>query len=169
MNFYYKVSGKYAFLANIEMGDHLSPVMEGFENPTMATIFGELLQITSTSKNASSGKIAFLKSILEQQKSTADSLMKSAKKIGPISQRIENKDSAYDAAFESDLIAPIPNTSGALQGFAYVFFLLSFISLAIVVVIGVSQTSGNISYILGSVGAFIFLIILSLLLLQRYG
>ena len=151
------------------MGDHLSPVMEGFENPTMATIFGELLQISSNSKNASSGKIAFLKSILEQQQTSADSLMKSAKKIGPISQRIENKDSAYDAAFESDLIAPIPNTSGSLQGFTYVFFIISFISLAIISTIAVSLITSNTLYIMSTLGSFVVILIVSLLLLQRYG
>ena len=105
------------------MGDHLSPIIEGFNNPTMKTVFGELLQVSSNSK-LNSEKISFLKSILTQQRLTTDSLMKSAKKIGPISQKITNKDVSYNAAFESDIAAPIPNMSGTLQGFTFVFFII---------------------------------------------
>ena len=150
------------------MGDHLSPIMEGFDNPTMDTVFGELLQVSSNSK-LNSEKISFLKSILTQQMSTADSLMKSAKKLVPISQRIMNNDGAYDAAFESDIIAPLPKMSGTLQGFTLVFFIISFISLAIISSILVSQISSNTNHVITTLVIFIVLMIVSMSLIIRYG
>ena len=150
------------------MGDHLSPIIEGFDNPTMKTVFGELLQVSSNSK-LNSEKISFLKSILTQQRLTTDSLMKSAKKIGPISQKITNKDVSYNAAFESDIAAPIPNMSGTLQGFTFVFFIISFISLAIVMTLTVSQISSNIIHTITTLAAFIILILISVPLIFRFG
>jgi hypothetical protein len=150
------------------MGDHLSPIMEGFDNPTMDTVFGELLQVSSNSK-LNSEKISFLKSILTQQRTTADSLMKSAKKIVPISQKIMNSDGAYDAAFESDITAPLPKMSGTLQGFTLVFFIISFISLAIIACILVSQLSNNTNHTITAIVIFIVLMIVSMSLIIRYG
>ena len=151
------------------MGDHLSPVMEGFENPTMETVFKDLLKISSNPTSANSEKISFLKSILKQQKETADSLMRSSKKIGLVSQKISNRDSAYDAAFESDVTAPIPNMSGTLQGFTFLFFILSFVSLAIIMAIGVNQLSGNTTYAMMTFAAFVLIILVSVPLIFRYG
>lgn len=184
------------------MSENLSPVMEGFENPTMSTLFREILKITPVSKSnsrgpkipvatskdgtcpptnsqgapatASSGsstseKIAFLKSILSEQKATADSLMDSAKKMGPVSQKLVAQKGAYDAAFESDLLAPLPNTSGTLQGFTLVFFTMAFFSLAIVVSILVNQTTGNAQTAVKIFGGFIIAYIVTLSLISKYG
>ena len=187
------------------MSEHLSPVMEGFENPTMSTLFREMLKITpvksksgrgpknaagstvsancppssspppltltptSASGSSSSEKIIFLKSILTEQRTTADSLMESAKKMGPVSQKLVSQKSAYDAAFESDLLAPIPNTSGTLQGFTLVFFTLAFFSLAIVASILTNQTTGNVQTALKVFGGFVIAYVVSLSLISKYG
>jgi hypothetical protein len=151
------------------MGDHLSPVMEGFENPTMQTVFNDLLKFSSNSTSENSEKILFLKSILKQQRETVDSLMRSSKKIGIISQKISNKDSAYDAAFESDITAPMPNMSGTLEGFTFLFYILSFISLAIILGIGVNHLSGNTNYAIMTFVGLIVIFIISILLIMRYG
>ena len=185
------------------MSEHLSPVMEGFENPTMSTLFREMLKITPVKsksgrgpKNAvtaaagtcppssstpppspsslsatssSSEKIVFLKSILTEQKATADSLMDSAKKMGPVSQKLIAQKGAYDAAFESDLLAPIPNTSGTLQGFTLVFFTLAFFSLAIVASILTNQTSGSASSAVKIFVGFTIAYVISLSLISKYG
>ncbi len=177
--------------------------MEGFENPTMATVFREMLKITpvknsggrgpkttigssssgscapsstpasstatASGVSSSSEKIAFLKSILTEQKATADSLMESAKKMGPVSQKLMAQKSAYDAAFESDLLAPMPNTSGTLQGFTLVFFTLAFFSLSIVASILINQTTGNPTSAFITFGGFIIAYIFSFALISRYG
>jgi hypothetical protein len=184
------------------MSEHLSPVMEGFENPTMATVFQEMLKITpvknsrgrgpksaitasasssgscppsstsasSTSSATPSGsstseKIAFLKTIITEQRSTADSLMDSAKKMGPVAQKLSAQKGAYDAAFESDLVAPMPNTSGTLQGFTLVFFTLALFSLAIVS----SILAGNAVSGVATFGGFTIAYVVSLALISRYG
>jgi hypothetical protein len=95
--------------------------------------------------------------------------MKSAKKIVPISQKIMNSDGAYDAAFESDITAPLPKMSGTLQGFTLVFFIISFISLAIIACILVSQLSNNTNHTITAIVIFIVLMIVSMSLIIRYG
>ena len=185
--------------------EHLSPVMEGFENPTMATVFREMLMVTpvhtsksrgprttvssssggtcgssssqattsstsqATASSSMSEKIAFLKSILTEQKATADSLMESAKKIGPVAQKLVAQKGAYDAAFESDLVAPMPNTSGTLQGFTLVFFTLAMFSLAIVSSIITNQVTGNPASALKTFGGFVIMYIVSIGLISTYG
>ena len=182
--------------------EHLSPVMEGFENPTMSTLFREMLKITPTTKSSSRGpktavatsvdgtcppssaaasssatassssaaeKIAFLKSILSEQKKMADSLMESAKKMGPVSQKLSAKVSAYDAAFESELVAPMPNISGTLQGFTLVFFTLAFFSLAIVASIITSQATCNVNSALKIFGGFVILYCVAVGIILRFG
>jgi hypothetical protein len=177
--------------------DQLSPVMEGFENPTMATVFREMLKVTPTKKKSSRGpkipvatssdgtcppvnsvssnpggdsvetaqKVAFLRSILTEQRATTDSLLDSAKKMGPVAQKLVAKKAAYDAAFESDLVAPLPNISGTLQGFTLFFFVLSYFSLAIVV----SIMSGSATAGLRVFGGFIIGFIVAIALISRLG
>lgn len=187
-----------------QRSEHLSPVMEGFENPTMATLFREMLKvtpvtkknsrgskmspaasgdkscppatssslsstITASSDTSSSQKIAFLKSVINEQQATADSLMESAKKMGPVSQKLVAQKAAYDAAFESDLVAPMPNMSGSLQGFALVFFTLAFLSLAIVASVLTNQTTGNLQSALKIFGMFLIAYIVSIAMIARLG
>jgi len=155
------------------MGDHLSPVIEGFTG-TMGTLFTEMLSVTPTTHTNLRGpavgvtptpklpaaKVAFLKDVITQQKKAADSLMASAKKIGPVAQKISAADSAYKSAFQSDITAALPNFSGSLQGFTIFFFLLSYISLAVIVAIHINQISGNLPYSLQILGMFAFGLIL---------
>ena len=95
--------------------------------------------------------------------------MDSAKKMGPVSQKLVAQKGAYDAAFESDLLAPLPNTSGTLQGFTLVFFTMAFFSLAIVVSIFVNQTTGNPQTAVKIFGGFIIAYIVTLSLISKYG
>ena len=185
------------------LSEHLSPVMEGFENPTMSTLFREMLKITPTRNSGSRGpktavatskdgtcppavpvaaaatpsasssstaeKIAFLKSIISEQKKTADSLMETAKKINPVAQKLHAKTAAYDAAFESEQVAPMPNISGTLQGFTLVFFTLAFFSLAIVASILTSQATGNVNSALKTFGIFFIVYCVAVGIIIRYG
>jgi hypothetical protein len=179
--------------------DRLSPVMEGFSNPTMATLFQEMLKVAphttknsrgpktivaskdgtcptapvSAAKTPSSSdggdKIAFLKSILNEQKETADSLMDSAKKMGPVAQKLVAQTAAYDAAFESDVLAPMPKMSGTLQGFTLFFFIMSYFSLAIIVSIMTNQATGNVNTALKTFGMFLIGFFVGIALIIRLG
>ena len=114
-------------------------------------------------------QVDFLKQVLEDKKATADSLMATAKKLGPIAQTASASQDAYDAAFESDTETPLPNISGTLQGFTLVFFLLSFVSLAIIMTVIVNQASSSTSISLGTFGIFVGGLIGSIALLNRFG
>lgn len=149
------------------MWDQLSPIMEGFTNPTMDSVFRGMLQTTVASDIPT--RVTFLKNLIEQQEDLANSLMASAKKIGPISQRKIIKDNANDGAFESDTVAPLPNTSGTLQGFTLVFFILSFLTLAIVFSININYISGNTTYAVYTFICFIVLFIVAMALIIRFG
>jgi hypothetical protein len=193
------------------LSDYISPLTEGFDNPTMANVFKEILKVTpvpkskssrgpktdpttgssgsscppassvpstdtatgtsatATSTSATSEKIAFLKSILTEQRATADSLMESAKKIGPVIKKITAKTAAYDAAFESDITAPLPNTSGSLQGFTIFFFILSFLSLAIVASVLTNQATGSYTDALKTFGSFFLVFIVAIGIIIRLG
>lgn len=187
----------------VQSSDQLSPVMEGFENPTMATLFQQMLKITPKSIKKSRGpkipittssdgscppkviptnnvpsgsgsegvpeKIAFLKSILKEQKETADSLMESAKKMGPVTQQIVANTGAYDAAFESDIVSPLPSMSGTLQGFTIFFFFISFLSLAIVASIMTNQVTGNLQTAMKTFGGFMAVLFVSIGLIATFG
>lgn len=184
------------------ISQQFSPLIEGFENPTMATLFREMLKVSPVPKSNSRGpkisvatskdgscpptsgnqappaaasssttqsKIAFLKSILSEQKDTADSLMESAKKMGPVAQKLVAQKDAYDAAFETDLIAPMPNTSGTLHGFTLVFFTLAFFSLAIVASILTNHATGNVNSALTTFGIFLVVFFVAVGIIVKFG
>jgi hypothetical protein len=146
------------------MGDHLSPLIQGFTNPTMSSLYDML----KTSSSDISNNINFVKNLVEQQQELADSLMDSAKKIGPVSQKKIASEGAYDSAFESDLAAPLPSGSSSLQGFTLFFFILSFISLAIIASINVNSISGNTYYAITTFIAFLVLFIISIAIINRF-
>jgi hypothetical protein len=149
------------------MEEYLSPILEGFSSPTMDTVFKTMLATSNPS--AVNPNVDFLKKLLQQQKDLADSLINSAKIIAPITQKIETHDKAYDAAFETDVTATLPNISGSLQGFTLFFFILSYFSLAIVFSVNINQLTGNTMYAVYSFICFIFLFIAIMILISRFG
>uniref|UniRef100_A0A6C0DK36 Uncharacterized protein n=1 Tax=viral metagenome TaxID=1070528 RepID=A0A6C0DK36_9ZZZZ len=186
------------------LSENLSPVIEGFQNDTMSTVFRQMLKVTPVNErknkrgsktlvatgadgkcpqvpapitaesmlNSGSGsaeKIAFLKNILSEQRKTVDSLMDSAKKMGPVAQKIAAQTSAYDAAFETEQVAPMPKISGTLQGFTLFFFILSYFSLAIVFSIMINQSTGNVKTALKVFGIFVVIFCVAVGLITRYG
>lgn len=177
--------------------------VEGFDNPTMATVFKDLLMVKSDStgngynfQSASSSTSAngvtcpagpplspgqtpltlddsedtastsFLKSLILQQKATVDSLITTAKKIGPVANSVFQKKLAYDAAFESDAAARLPNASSTLQGFTLFLFFTSYIALVIVGTIAINSIthstyitfSAFVGFVTLGVGAFALII-----------
>ena len=167
------------------MTGNQAPFMEGFDNPTMNNIFGQLLQSTpythTTTRNPASPssiptettglgvQTAFLQQMLQDQRATADSLMDTAKKIGPIAQVASTSQDAYDAAFESDIVAPLPNKSATLQGFTLAFFYLSLFCLAIVSSIVVNQMTGSTSTAIKIFGGFLIAIVIATAAIIRFG
>ena len=109
---------------------------------------------------------SFLKTMLIQERNTVDSLMETAKKISPVAKRINQIEDAYDAAFESDVRAPLPGISKTLQGFAVLLFFVSYIALAIIGTIAVNNITKSGRAAAGaflgfSVGGFILLAIVA--------
>jgi hypothetical protein len=158
------------------MAEFLAPITEGFTN--MDLLFRNILTVnpiiyTRTMQNTDTTTIgrttAFLKQMLTDKKNTADSLMYAAKKISPVSQTLSSLETAYDAAFESEVAAPLPNSSGTLQGFTLIFFTLSFFSLALVISVYVNNVTGNTNDAIKVFSFFIVIFFLSFGLLTRFG
>ena len=124
---------------------------------------------SASSPTDSTTQIAFLQTILEEQKDTVDSLMDSAKKINPVAQKISTMENAYQAAFESDDQASLPTMSGSLQGYTIVFFFLSFFAISIVVSMIVNQATGSTMSAVKTFAGFMVLLIVSIALITRFG
>jgi hypothetical protein len=159
------------------MTEFLAPVTEGFTD--MDLLFQNILKVnpitnTKTTMAMSPTKTngtptAFLKEMLKDKKETVDSLMDTAKKISPASQSISALETAYDAAFESDISAPLPNSSASLQGFTLIFFVISFFSLAIVLSVWVNNLTGNTMDAVKTFGVFTIIFFVVFGLLRRFG
>ena len=173
----------------LEMGELTSPytsTMEGFENPTMARVFHDLLKIKhrshyslkNTSRQSTNNvcipnkpnwkksltlenkqeetSTSFLKTLLQQQKTAADSLIQTAKTIGPVAQKIIQMEDAYDADFESDIKANLPYSGSTVQGFTIGFLLISILAFSIISGIAVNITSNNTYYAIGTSFGILF-------------
>jgi hypothetical protein len=149
------------------MGDFLAPVIEGFSN--MESIFQNLLKVTPITNTPPSPQVAFLKEMLKDKKESADSLLETAKRISPASNTIVALESAYDTSFESDVAAPLPNSSATLQGFTLIFFIVSFFSLAIVASVYTNNLTGKTNDALVMFGIFLFIFFLLFALVRRFG
>lgn len=75
---------------------------------------------------------------------------------------------ASDAAFQSKIPAAIPTYSSSLQGFTFILFFWSYISLAIVASIYINQTTGNTMNAVGTFVGSIVVLILVFALMKRY-
>jgi hypothetical protein len=119
---------------------------------TQSSTSGDTATTTST-------PTAFLKTIINQEKATMDSLMDTAKRINPVAQTINPKPAAYDAAFEGNTPAALPRAGATLQGFAIILLIVSFIALTMVSTIAVNNVTQNaysagktfIAFIIGGV------------------
>jgi hypothetical protein len=168
-------------MAYIEMLGSFAPYVEGFTD-----LFNDRLKVnrsvTRTSVENSPNQVQipytinspgiqvdFLKQVLEDKKATADSLMATAKKLGPIAQVVSSSQDAYDAAFESDKIAPLPNKSGTLQGFTLIFFYISLFFLAVISSVVVNQIRGNTMDAMITFGVFLLITLTATALIMRFG
>jgi hypothetical protein len=161
------------------MGEFLAPVTEGFAD--MESIFQNLLRVSPITNTKTmmpvnpatpvqtSQQVAFLREMLKDKKESADSLLDTAKRISPASKAIVALESAYDASFESEVAAPLPNSSATLQGFTLIFFIISFFSLAIVASVYANNLSGNTNDALVTFGIFLLIFIVCFALVRRFG
>jgi len=144
------------------MAEYLSSYKEGFQ---MENLFGDVLKVNSATPGQT---ISILRSMLLEQKATAESLLETAKKIGPSAQKIVQAENAYNAAFESDVQAPLPTFGGTFQGFILIFFFISYIVMAFVTTFMVNAISGLANAGLTFVG-FIFLAVVIFSVIYRFG
>ena len=111
----------------------------------------------------------FLKTMLQKEKESVETLLKLASKVGPVVNTMVEHEKAYDAAFEAETQAPIPTYGSTLQGFTLLLFYVSYAALMIVVTIYVNATTANASAAAGTFVGFIVLGFISMGLIQRYG
>ena len=112
---------------------------------------------------------SFLISMLVDQKKATKALMDAAKRIGPVTQKVVQMEQANATAFESDLQASIPNIGGSLQGFIFLFFIVSYAALTLVSTIMVNVVTGSTGKAGGTFAVFILIGIISMSLIARLG
>jgi hypothetical protein len=110
----------------------------------------------------------FLKKLIQDEKNAVESLLRTAAKIGPMANTVIESENASDAAFVAKAPAPIPTYGSTLQGFTFILFFWSYVSLAIVASIYINQTTGNTMNAVGTfIGAIVCLVII-FSLMKRY-
>jgi len=107
--------------------------------------------------------------MLLNEKAAVDSLLKVAGKIGPIANTTIEKEAAYDAAFESEVPAPIPTYGSTLQGFTLILFFISYVATMFIITIYINTTTGNATYAGGALMGFIILLAIIIALIKRFG
>jgi hypothetical protein len=110
----------------------------------------------------------FLKKLIQDEKNSVESLLRTAAKIGPMANTLIESENASDAAFMAKEPAPIPTYGSTLQGFTFILFFWSYVSLAIVVSIYINQTTGSTGNAVGTfVGSMVTLVII-FAIMKRY-
>jgi len=110
----------------------------------------------------------FLKKMIQDEQNAVESLLRTAAKIGPIANTLVESENAADAAFVAKAPAPIPTYGSTLQGFTFILFFWSYISLAIVGSIYINQTTGNTMNAVGTFIASIVALVIIFSLMKRF-
>jgi len=110
----------------------------------------------------------FLKKLIQEEKQSVESLLRTAAKIGPMANTVVETEDASDAAFVSKLPAPIPTYGSTIQGFTFILFFWSYVSLAIVSSIYINQTTGNTMNAVGTFIGSIVGLVLIFAFMKRY-
>ena len=111
----------------------------------------------------------FLKKLIQEEKNSVESLLRTAAKIGPMANTVVETEDASDAAFVSKIPAPIPTYGSTIQGFTFILFFWSYVSLAIVSSIYINQTTGNTMNAVGTFIGSIIGLVLIFAFMKRYG
>jgi len=116
---------------------------------------------TTTTGTPAATPTAFLKTMLQQEKATADSLMDTAKRISPVVQTLAPVAEASDVAFEASAPAAVTTRGATLQGFAAILLVVSYFAFTLVFTIFINNTTQN-PYTAGK--TFVGLLILAFIL-----
>jgi hypothetical protein len=111
----------------------------------------------------------FLKTIIDNEKKSVESLLRVAAKIGPVAHTVVEKEKAYNAAFQSKIPASLPTYGSTLQGFAFILFFWSYIALAVVITIFANGASESSAVGAGTMIGFAFVGVLLFTLIKRFG
>ena len=110
-----------------------------------------------------------IKNLILREKEHLDDLIRTAKQLNPVVQKIVPLDMAYDAAFESASERPIPAAGATLQGFALLLLVISYVCLALVSVITVNILTGNVMTAGKVFAGFLAVGLIGYGILARYG
>jgi hypothetical protein len=110
----------------------------------------------------------FLKKLIQDEKNSVESLLRTAAKIGPMANTVIESENASDAAFMAKEPAPIPTYGSTIQGFTFILFFWSYVSLAIVGSIYINQTTGNTANAVGTFIGSIVLLVLIFGIIKRF-
>ena len=153
----------------LEMEESVAPYtdqIEGFENPTITSALSAILNLTTP--NQKEAALKSVKSFIQTQKETADTLLNSARRFTTISNKKEISSAAYDAAFESEKAPVIKGPSDTLQGFALLLFFGSFFALLCILPIKVYLVTQDLTKTGIAFGGLFFLGIMFTGLIQRF-
>lgn len=141
------------------MSEYLSPfsLKEGFTDSSTP----EAIQVDTPSP--------VLKDLIVREKANLDDLIRTAKQLNPVVQKIAPLDTAYDAAFESASERPIPAAGATLQGFALLLLVISYVCLVLVSVITVNMLTGNVMTAGKVFAGFLAVGLIGYAILTRYG
>jgi hypothetical protein len=140
--------------------------IEGFENPTITSALSAIS--TLTTPNQKDAALNSIKSFIQTEKNTADTLLNSARRFTTISNKKELSSTAYDAAFESEKAPIIKGPSDTLQGFALLLFFGSFLALLCILPIKVYLVTQDYSKTGIAFGGLFFLGIMFTGFIQRF-
>jgi hypothetical protein len=149
----------------------------GPTGPTGPISSGGVLTVSSTGPTGPTGPAGispatpppFLRQIINNEKDTVESLLRTAAKIGPMANNVVTVENASDAAFEASKPAPIPSYGSTVQGFTFILLFWSFLSFAIVMSIYINNTTGNTGSAVGTfIGSLVFGAIV-FALIKRFG
>ncbi len=110
-----------------------------------------------------------LVTFIQDQRKGIEDMMDVARKLGPTSQSGTTSEEAYEQSFEADTPPDLPGPTGSLQGLAMAFFGISYISLALVLALYVYYYTFSIKNTFLTLVACLFVGVLFIGLLQRFG
>jgi hypothetical protein len=154
------------------MGEYVAPFnsIEGFiASPD--TELNELLTVLQekTSSTDEDTQVSLLKDLVSQSRLSLDDMIRTAKQLNPVIQKISPIGEAYDSAFEHKEPMGVPRAGATLQGFALLLLVISYISLIIVSVIAVNIMTGNLMSAGKVLIALLALGIVGYAILMRFG
>jgi len=147
---------------------NLDPTRINDKHQPMDILYG-ILTIIEEKIEANPIYTSLLKNLILTEKSNLDDLLRTAKQLNPVIQKITPLDTAYDAAFESASSRPLPAAGATLQGFALLLLVISYVCLVLVSVIAVNILTGSVMTAGKVLVGLLFLGLVGYAILAKYG